>query len=879
MAEKYLNISGLQAFYDEVNNRKVNIANISLESQTTTILAQVKNLATATSSKDYARFYTKSDGGSKNISDRPNTAAAGAGFVCEAICNRFVSTADYRYQLTCWVQADTNPYVAVVSAGTTSITWSRLNTNTDTKVRQLRTTANTAYPVILKWNNTTASGDNTVNFNESFTYNPNTSSLSSINIKSDYISAGLGIHLNHPNDNVKDIKMNGKGISGNDGIDPIETTWVDIINAANSPIKAGVDLKKSGNVISVNTNGTVANSANNDFVIGSSCWVSGYSNFGGGKETKTKGHQNFTFGISSLVYDGSGTMALGQTNSALQENYSLVGGQNSVVETYSGTWSETMNKVTESDKRPSFAFGYGVSAKGGAVVFGNKNFGMGENSAYQGKAYTSKTVVGSSIASIFENNLTAGMNWFSKSPSGGDGGPFVVGSFNWGYNPGTFVAGISSVALPPASFVACKGNIALSYAQSVIGKYNYPEQSLFTIGGGFGDDNRKNVFSITNDGKFYIGRSIFGNNTNSSHWVNDYPEFYVGNTLKLYGSLSAADSLLAYGDISANIGAVYASKIFASDTLTSNYFVTTDGVVSNNLTATNIITSSISSVHSATTSIPLVLSYTSVNADASMSANCAGITASYSNPGGSWNGNASWYNIVNNVNWITNNTSSNSAKSALTSKSALSADSVHWSKGTDDAYRPIGFANADSSASYTAGNAFNNTMVYDNSFNYNPTHKLLQVSNARFYSQNTSGDIVAIIRGKSDFYRNNSVNLNSSIHSCITEIFMCPTGSTTQTATIGISSCLENYYYTVINIHNVNNSYTNATRIEFTGNSNAYTWVRPGGSANVPTNSKATIAIGGQNGGQGLGWATSSKHITIMYCRYGNERFLFTNWL
>ena len=538
--------------------------------------------------------------------------------------------------------------------------------------------------------------------------------------------------------------MNGEGISGNDGVDPIETTWIDIINAANSPIKAGIDLKKSGNVISVNTNGTVANSANNDFVIGSSCWVSGYSNFGGGKETKTKGHQNFTFGISSLVYDGSGTMALGQTNSALQENYSLVGGQNSVVETYSGTWSETINKVTESDKRPSFAFGYGVSAKGGAVVFGNKNFGMGENSAYQGKAYTSKTVVGSSIASIFENNLTAGMSWFSKSPSGGDGGPFVVGSFNWGYNPGTFVAGISSVALPPASFVACKGNIALSYAQSVIGKYNYPEQSLFTIGGGFGDDNRKNVLSITNDGKFYIGRSIFGNNTNSSHWVNDYPEFYVGNTLKLYGTLSAAGSLLAYGDISAGVGSIYAPNIFTSGTLTSNYFVTTDGVVSNKLTATNILTSSISSLLSATTSIPLVLSYTSVNADASMSANCAGITASYSNPGGSWNGNASWYNIVNNVNWITNNTSGNSAKSALTSKSALSAGSAaqsyssFWTSGSSNTYRPVAFADANCESSWSANKDFKCESVYDNTFKYNPNTHVLSSKNVRAESANVN---------------------------------------------------------------------------------------------------------------------------------------------
>ena len=301
--------------------------------------------------------------------------------------------------------------------------------------------------------------------------------------------------------------------------------------------------------------------------------------------------------------------------------------------------------------------------------------------------------------------------------------------------------------MSPASFVACKGNVSLGYAQTVIGRYNKPEDTLFTIGAGVNDTTRKNVFSVISDSynaKFYIGRST-DDNTNSSYWATDYPEFYVGNTLKLYGSLSAASNLYAYGDISSDIGAVYASKVFASDTLTSNYFVTTNGVVSNNLTATN-----------------------------------------------------------------------------------------------------------------------------------------LQVRNARFYTPHTSGDTVALIHGKGDFHRSNTVNLNTDIDSCITQIFMCPTASTVQTATIGISSCLENYYYSVINIHNVNNSSpsTRATRIEFTGNKNAYTWVRPGGSANVPSGSTVSIAIGSTDGGgQGLGIATSSKHMTIMYCRYGNERFLFTNWL
>lgn len=55
--------------------------------------------------------------------------------------------------------------------------WADYDSNSDTKVRQNRTTANSAYPIIMKWNNTTATGDNTVNFNESLTYNPSTREL------------------------------------------------------------------------------------------------------------------------------------------------------------------------------------------------------------------------------------------------------------------------------------------------------------------------------------------------------------------------------------------------------------------------------------------------------------------------------------------------------------------------------------------------------------------------------------------------------------------------------------------------------------------------------------------------------------------------------
>jgi len=102
---------------------KVNVANIDLTDQTTTLLAQVRAMVTA--GTHYARFYTRTDGGSANISDKPESGSKG--FLCEVLCNRYLNTSDYRYHLQCWVGLDKNPYTAVVSQETTTLSWSKLN--------------------------------------------------------------------------------------------------------------------------------------------------------------------------------------------------------------------------------------------------------------------------------------------------------------------------------------------------------------------------------------------------------------------------------------------------------------------------------------------------------------------------------------------------------------------------------------------------------------------------------------------------------------------------------------------------------------------------------------------------------------------------------
>ena len=107
-------------------DKKVNIANVDITSQSTTILALVQ--AMATSQIHYKRFYTSSDGGSSTISDKP-TGSTNGGFMLEAYCNRYVSSSDWRYVLLCYVQAS-RPRIAWVTNSSTSISWSDFNTDT-----------------------------------------------------------------------------------------------------------------------------------------------------------------------------------------------------------------------------------------------------------------------------------------------------------------------------------------------------------------------------------------------------------------------------------------------------------------------------------------------------------------------------------------------------------------------------------------------------------------------------------------------------------------------------------------------------------------------------------------------------------------------------
>lgn len=102
--------------------KKVNVASIDLTGETTTLLSLTKALGT--NNIDYARWECRTDIGAANISDKPT--GYNASFVCEAYCNRWTASNDYRYQLICWVKENNNPFVAYIANHSSSITWERL---------------------------------------------------------------------------------------------------------------------------------------------------------------------------------------------------------------------------------------------------------------------------------------------------------------------------------------------------------------------------------------------------------------------------------------------------------------------------------------------------------------------------------------------------------------------------------------------------------------------------------------------------------------------------------------------------------------------------------------------------------------------------------
>lgn len=93
---------------------------IDITDTTASLLDRVKELAASGIKR--VTWFTQTDEGTSGINDKPS-GAENKGFVCEAICNRYYTSDDWRYVLRCYVHQELSLYIALVDTSTTSINW------------------------------------------------------------------------------------------------------------------------------------------------------------------------------------------------------------------------------------------------------------------------------------------------------------------------------------------------------------------------------------------------------------------------------------------------------------------------------------------------------------------------------------------------------------------------------------------------------------------------------------------------------------------------------------------------------------------------------------------------------------------------------------
>jgi hypothetical protein len=104
---------------------------------------------------------------------------------------------------------------------------------------------------------------------------------------------------------------------------------------------------------------------------------------------------------------------------------------------------------------------------------------------------------------------------------------------------------------------------------------------------------------------------------------------------------------------------------------------------------------------------------------------------------GSTNNNAFWTSLVKVPSYFTNESA----------KSSINSTTVTWSSGSNNTYRPIGFADADNQSDYSTNKTFNGAIVYDKNFTFNPSTDTMVITNV-----SCMGDISALDGAGYSFY-------------------------------------------------------------------------------------------------------------------------------
>lgn len=232
-----------------------------------------------------------------------------------------------------------------------------------------------------------------------------------------------------------------------------ELKWAQVNTG--TELSAGTDLKIENGIVSVNTNGTVSNSANMEFVAGSGTSANGEGAIALGFGAKANDKGAVAVGIRTSA-NGMGAHAEGYETSAIHVDGSLHAEGSRTYASNEGAHAEGISAKAKG--KGSHAEGLNTSANGFyAHAEGNKTFAAGENSHAEGSGTSA-------------------------------------------YGRWTHAEGCSALAYSDYSHAEGYGTIASSPYMHVGGLYNATTaNALFVIGNGSSND-RSDAFTVNGSG-------------------------------------------------------------------------------------------------------------------------------------------------------------------------------------------------------------------------------------------------------------------------------------------------------------------------------------------------------------------------------------------
>lgn len=291
---------------------------------------------------------------------------------------------------------------------------------------------------------------------------------------------------------------------------------------------------------------------------GTESHAEGYSTLAEGNQSHAEGNNTISKGLSSHA-EGISTVAEGKYSHS-EGNQSKAGGE--------GSHSEGIK--TEAAGYYSHAEGDNSKVLTALPADGGTSGGSAGGDP-SGETWKASEHLGQKGHAEGTNNLVLGYSAHAEGYNTKAYGPI---SHAEGYNTvaGTkadlekgwcaHASGRDTVAEANCSFTSGLGTVANTEFQTVIGRYNKVEDSLFTVGCGTSNSDRENAFSVNVDGTIKFGQITI----TPISFTSANPKLIFDNTIQTAGGLIVGSSST---NQTADAGHIYANEITSSGGITS----------------------------------------------------------------------------------------------------------------------------------------------------------------------------------------------------------------------------------------------------------------------------------------------------------------------